>query len=60
MFSLLRHLVGWAVSAFGSRQDLILENLALRQQLLSMQAKHPRHRLSARHKLFWVVLRRLW
>jgi hypothetical protein len=40
-FSLLRHLVGWMVSAFGSRQDLILENLALRQQLLSMHAKRP-------------------
>jgi len=31
MFSLLRHLVGWIFSAFGSRQDLVLENRALRQ-----------------------------
>jgi hypothetical protein len=35
MFSSLRHLVGWIFSAFGSRQDLVLENLALRQQLLA-------------------------
>src|SRR5215469_2834042 len=28
MFPLLRHLIGWIVSAFGSRHDLILENLA--------------------------------
>jgi len=30
----LRHLLGWMVSAFRSREDLVLENLALRQQLL--------------------------
>jgi hypothetical protein len=33
MFPSLRHLIGWMISAFCSRQDLILENLALRQQL---------------------------
>jgi hypothetical protein len=27
----LRHLLGWLVSTFSSREDLILENLALRQ-----------------------------
>src|SRR5215471_12717050 len=52
MFSSLRHLVGWIFSAFGSRQDLVLENLALRQQLLALHNKRPRGRLSARHKLF--------
>jgi putative transposase len=56
----LRHSLGWIVSAFGSRQDLILENLALRQQLLALHAKRPRRRLSAWHKLFWVMLRGLW
>jgi len=60
MFLWLRHLIGWIVSALGSRRDLILENLALRQQLLSFHARRPRHRLSATHKLFWVLLRRLW
>jgi hypothetical protein len=60
MFSSLRHLVGWIINAFYSRQDLILENLALRQQLLALHVKRPRRRLSAMHKLFWVVLRRLW
>ena len=60
MSSFLRHLVGWMISALGSRQDLILENLALRQQLLSMHAKRPRHRLSTRHKFFWLALQRLW
>ncbi len=56
----LRQLLGWLVSAFGSREDLILENLAMRQQLLALHARRPRRRLTALHKLFWVVLRRLW
>jgi putative transposase len=56
----VRHLLGWVVSALRSREDLILENLALRRQLLALHAKRPRRRLTASHKLFWVVLRRLW
>ena len=60
MFRSLRHFIGWIFGAFCSRQDLILENLALRQQLLALRAKRPRRRLSARQKLFWVVLRKLW
>jgi putative transposase len=60
MSSSLRHLIGWIISAFCSRQDLILENLALRQQLLALQAKRLRRRLSAKQKLFWVALRKLW
>ena len=60
MFSSFRHLLGWIISAFYSRQDLILENLALRGQLLALHAKRPRHRLSASQKMFWVLLQRLW
>src|SRR5260370_9624796 len=56
----LRHFLGWPVSAFSSRQNLILENLALRQQLLALHAKRPRRRLTTLQKLFWVVLLRLW
>jgi putative transposase len=56
----LRHLLGWIVSAFSSREDLILENLALRQQLLTLHATRPRRRLTALHKPFWVALRRFW
>jgi NAD(P)-dependent dehydrogenase (short-subunit alcohol dehydrogenase family) len=33
------HLLGWMVSALRSREDLVLENLALRQQLLALHAK---------------------
>ena len=60
MTALLRHLLGCFVSAFRSREDLILENLALRQQLLALHTKRPRRRLSAVHKLFWIALRGFW
>src|SRR5262249_6093167 len=40
--------------------DLVLENLALRRQLLALHAQRPRTRLSALHKLFWVALRTFW
>lgn len=41
-----------------SRGDLVLENLALRQQLLALHAQRPRRRLTASHKLFWIELRK--
>src|SRR5882762_10852771 len=51
----LRHFLGWLVSSFSCRADLVLENLALRRQLLALHAQRPRRRLTALHKLFWVV-----
>ena len=60
MILFLRHLIGWTCGILGSRQDLILENLALRQQLLALHAKRPRRRLSTVHKMFWIALRKLW
>src|SRR6516225_7722927 len=56
----LRHFLGWIVSSFRSREDLALENLALRRQLLALHAQRPRTRLTAVHKLFWVALRTFW
>ncbi len=56
----LRHLLGWVISVFRSREVLLLENLALRQQLLALHAKRPRPRLSSVDRLFWVVLRKVW
>jgi putative transposase len=55
-----RHVLGWIFRALGSREDLVLENLALRRQLLALHAKRPRRRLTALHKLFWIVLRTSW
>src|SRR5207302_3021444 len=60
MIVLLRHLLGWMVSAFRSREDLVLENLSLRQQLLALHVQRPRHRWTALHELFWVALRTCW
>ena len=60
MFVRLRHLLGWVVSAFRPGRELLLENLALRQQLLALHAKRPRPRLSPVDRLFWVVLREVW
>jgi len=60
MLRLLRHLLGWLLGFFCSRQDLILENLALREQLLALKAKRPRRQLSTMHKFFWIALFRLW
>jgi len=40
----LRHLLGWIVSSFRSREDLIFENLALRRQLLALYGQRPRTR----------------
>lgn len=56
----LRHLLVWIFRIVSSRENLILENLALRQQLLALHAKRPQRRLTARHKLFWVMLRKVW
>jgi len=56
----LRHLLGWLFSAFRSHEDLVLENLALRRQLLALHAQRPRRRLTTMHKLFWVALRMFW
>jgi hypothetical protein len=52
MILLLRHFGGWLVGAFRSREDLMLENLALRQQLLALHAKRPRRRLGFVDKAF--------
>jgi putative transposase len=45
---------------FRSRSDLILEDLALRQQVGVLRRRHPRPQLAAPDKFFWVMLRRLW
>jgi NACHT-associated inactive restriction endonuclease len=39
---------------------LVLENLALRQQLVVWKRKHPKPRLDPLDKLFWLAARRFW
>ncbi len=53
-------LVGAMLRLFRTRRRLLLENLALRQQLATLKRIHPRPRLLAFDKLFWVLARRFW
>ena len=43
-----------------SRHYLVIENLALRQQLSTFKAERSKQRLTKVDRLFWVVLRWLW
>ena len=45
---------------FRSQRNLLLENLALRQQLLTLKRRNPRPRLSHFDRLFWVMVKRTW
>src|ERR1700685_580926 len=56
----LRLLFSFFVRSFRSRRDLLLENLALRQQLAVLARHNPQPRLSQSDRLFWLTLQRLW
>jgi hypothetical protein len=59
MFSLLHLLVRQLRRLFADRRELVLENLALRQQLLVYQRQlTPRFTIADR--FFWVWLSRFW
>jgi putative transposase len=53
-------LTGAILRFFHSRRRLLLENLALRQQLAALKRRHPRPRLSAFDRFFWVLAQRFW
>jgi putative transposase len=53
-------LAGVIVRLFRSRRRLLLENLALRQQLAVLKRKHGRPKLIVFDRLFWVLARRFW
>ncbi len=60
MLRALRLLFSLFARSFRSRRDLLLENLALRQQLGVLARRSPQPRLAQSDRLFWVALRRLW
>src|ERR1019366_8925173 len=60
MFDLFRLWLGAVLRGFRTRRSLMLENLALRQQLAVFKRQQPRPRLGAMDRLFWVVARRFW
>src|SRR5260370_19556858 len=60
MVRFVRLCFGMLVRVFRRRQSLLLENLALRQQLVMLKRRHPRPSLGLLDKLFWVIARRVW
>jgi putative transposase len=60
MFCLLRLFFGLVRRSLGSRRDLLIENLVLRQQLSVLKRRNHRRKVPAIDKLFWVLTRRIW
>jgi putative transposase len=60
MFRFLGLCFGMLLCLFRGRHSLLLENLALRQQLVVLKRRHPRPSLGLFDKLFWVITRRVW
>jgi len=58
MFCFLKLCFGTLVRFFRSRHSLLLETLALRQQLVVLKRRHPRPKLGLSDKLFWLLVRR--
>src|SRR6266853_3649977 len=60
MFDLFGLWFGAVLRILRTHRSLMLENLALRQQLAVLKRKHSRSRLGPFDKLFWVVARCFW
>jgi putative transposase len=60
MFDIIRLFLGTISGLFCSRSTLLLENLALRQQLAVLKRRHPRPRLNVLDKWLWVTAQRIW
>src|SRR5882762_9074994 len=60
MFDFFRFCLGSLSRCFHSRQNILLENLALRQQLAVLKRRHPRPKLSPLDKLFWALACQFW
>src|SRR6267378_6261486 len=60
MFRFVGLCFGMLVRFFRERRSLLLENLALRQQLVALKRRHPRPSLGLFDKLFLVIARWVW
>ena len=60
MINALFVLFSTLVALVFEQRDLMLEILALRQQLIVYKRLHPRPQLRHRDRLFWVWLSKLW
>ncbi|MGH7438452.1 MAG: helix-turn-helix domain-containing protein [Polyangiaceae bacterium] len=60
MLALLQATLGALIAAFRPHATLVIENLALRQQLAVLRRAKPRPRLRPFDRALWVVLSRSW
>src|SRR6266567_6675179 len=60
MFPFFRLWFGLLARCFRSHHTLLLENLALRQQLTVLKRNHRRPKVSRLDKLFWALAHRFW
>jgi hypothetical protein len=60
MLRFVRLCIGTLVRLFRAQRSLLLENLALRQQLSVLKRRRPRPSLRTFDRLFWVGARRFW
>lgn len=60
MIRLVLLLLGSLRALVRRRSDLVLENLALRQQVAAFAAKGGRPRITGADRWFWTMLRRCW
>lgn len=58
---MLFKLIGYfLVLIFRGRQALVLENIALRQQLIVQQRSIRRHQINNAERIFWACLSKIW
>lgn len=60
MFRLIGIIGALVRAAVKGRVALVLENVALRQQVTVLKRGRPRPEVALGDRIFWVVLRRLW
>ena len=60
LFLLITLLVRGLRVALRARSDLVLENVALKQQVEALKQKRPRPQLDDADRAFWVAMRRAW
>ena len=53
-------LISVILRLFRARRTLLVENLALRQQLAALKRRRPRPRLTIFDRVFWVLVRKFW
>ena len=60
LFLLITLLVRGLRVALRARSEVVLENVALKQQVEALKQKRPRPQLDDADRAFWVAMRRAW